>query len=117
MTPKTSVEQRVQTRVPLRIKVEYERLDDFLDDYAANLSLGGMFVASDEPLPVGSRIRLRFRLPGREDPVETFGEVRWVVAPGDPTGLASGMGVQFEALSPSDRRDVEGWLERSTREG
>jgi hypothetical protein len=65
-------------------------------------------------LPVGSRIRLRFRLPQREEPVETFGEVRWVVQPGDPAGLASGMGVQFDELSPPDRRDVERWLAAAT---
>jgi uncharacterized protein (TIGR02266 family) len=105
---RTRVEERVTTRVPTRVQVEYARLDDFLDDYAANLSIGGMFVACAHPLDVGARFRLKFRLPDRGRPVETFGEVRWIVKPGD--GPEPGMGVRFDELSPADRREVEAWL-------
>jgi type IV pilus assembly protein PilZ len=106
---RSTIEQRVASRVPIRVKVEYERLDDFLDDYTANVSLGGMFVRSDVPLPIGTRFRLRFRVPGRDKPVETFGTVTWVV-PEDHGGLVAGMGLKFDDLAPTDRRAVERWL-------
>jgi uncharacterized protein (TIGR02266 family) len=111
VTGRSTIEQRVQSRVPIRVKVEYERLDDFLDDYTANVSLGGMFVRTAEPLPEGTRFRLRFRVPGRDRPVETFGTVRWTVAPGAPHGLEAGMGIRFDELAPSDKRAVERWLD------
>lgn len=101
-------------RLPLKVKVSYEVLDDFLDDYTANVSLGGMFVKSDAPLPVGARFRLRFEVPGRDKPVDTTGEVRWVVEPGDPSGLSSGMGISFGPLSIADQRDVARWLAESS---
>jgi len=56
-------------RVPLRVKVEYDVLDDFLDDYTANISMGGMFVRSDTPMPLDTTFRIRFSLPGRATPL------------------------------------------------
>jgi type IV pilus assembly protein PilZ len=102
---KKSVEQRFTTRIPIRIIVEYASVAEFLEDYTSNLSLGGMFIKTDHPLDVGTRFRLRFRVPGRTRPVETYGEVRWVEGPPSP-----GMGVAFDDLGPTDLRDVEAWL-------
>lgn len=104
-----TVEQRVHTRIPIRVLVEYQRLDDFLADYTANVSLGGMFIATRQPLDLGTRFRLRFRIPDRPRPVETYGEVRWVVRPGE--GPEPGMGIRFDDLAPTDRRAVDEWLE------
>lgn len=102
---RTEVERRVESRVPIRVLVEYEKVDDFLADYSSNLSLGGMFIQTDDPLAVGTRFRLRLRLPDRPKPVEAYAEVRWVV----PTGGrgTAGMGVQFEDLAPADLKAVE----------
>lgn len=93
----------------VRIHVTYDTIDDFLDDYTSNVSIGGMFIEREEPLPRGTRFKLRFRVPNRDRPVETFGTVQWVVPPG--SGMTSGMGIAFDELSPSDRNDVEAWLE------
>ncbi len=103
-----SMEQRIATRIPIRMLVEYERLDDFLADYSANLSLGGMFIQTDKPLDIGTRFKLRLRIPGRTKPVETFGEVRWVVRKTD--GGTPGMGIEFDALTATDRKAVEAML-------
>lgn len=101
---------RTTARVPLRIKVEYACLDDFLDDYTANLSLGGMFVRTDTPMPVDTTFRIRFRLPDRISLIEATATVKWVVEPDDRAGLASGMGVAFDGLSASDERAIQRWL-------
>ena len=103
-----TIEQRAETRIPIRILVEYERLDDFLADYTANVSLGGMFIQTPSPLDVGTRFRLRLRIPGRARPVETYGEVRWRVRTDD--GPTAGMGIAFDVLMPGDLRAVEHWL-------
>ena len=104
----TQLEQRVETRVPIRMRVEYENLADFLDDYTSNLSLGGMFVHSRSPLAIGTRFRLRFRLPNREKPIETYGIVRWVT---EKIGhQPAGMGIQFDELKATDQKSIEVWL-------
>ena len=106
-----SIDQRSSSRVPIRILVEYEEVDDFLADYTSNLSLGGMYVQTDEPLVVGTRFRLRFRVPGRRKPVATYGEVRWSIPANNPSGLTPGMGIQFDALAPMDKKAVEEWMQ------
>lgn len=111
MAGKSSVEKRVSTRVPIRVQVEYESVDDFLADYSSNISLGGMFIQTDQPLDLGTRFRLRFKLPDRTKTVETFGVVRWVVPDDGTPGTVPGMGIQFDDLSSTDKRAVEKLLE------
>ncbi len=104
-----SVEKRITSRVPIRVLVEYTSIDDFLADYTSNVSLGGMFIGTDQPLPIGTRFRLRFRLPERAKTVETFGEVRWVIPVGESTD--AGMGIRFDELAPTDQKAIELFLE------
>ena len=98
-------------RVPIRVLVEYESVEDFLIDYTANMSIGGMFIQTRNPLPIGTRFRLRFRIPGRAKAVETLAEVRWVLKPEEAGPMKPGMGVQFEELTNDDRSAVESMLE------
>ena len=109
-----SIERRTNRRLPIRVMVEYETTDDFLIDYTANMSIGGMFIPTKEPLEMGTRFRMRFRLPDRKKPIETYAVVRWVVSAENPGMMQPGMGVQFDELGPKDFRDVQkliaGWV-------
>lgn len=90
--------------------MEYECLEDFLTDYSANLSVGGMFIETSRPLPLGTRLHLRFSLPGFSEPLDTEAEVRWVLDE-DATGpLPTGMGVRFEQMSAEDSEKIRGLL-------
>ena len=109
----TQIEQRVETRIPIRVRVEYTSMADFIDDYTSNISLGGMFVHSANPLAIGTRFKLRFRLPGREKPIETYAFVRWVADEKQAGKEHCGMGIQFDDLRPSDQRFIENWLNHS----
>ena len=100
-------ERRITRRIPARVLVEYETVEDFLIDYTANMSIGGMFIQTHTPLPVGTRFRLRFRIPGRPHPVETEAEVCWVLR-GEKGGVwQPGMGVRFDELSNEDHEAVQ----------
>jgi hypothetical protein len=63
----------------------------------ATLGLGGLFISTTEPPPVGDLIRLSFKVPGGEV------RARAVVRVSDE---GRGMGVEFTAMSPEAR----GWL-------
>lgn len=97
-------------RMPLRLQVEYRSLDEFLVDYTSNVSLGGIFIQTAEPLPVGTRFRLRLRIPGRKRAIETVGTVRWAMSVADAGPMNPGMGVQFDPLYPADVRAIERML-------
>ncbi len=67
------------------------------------LSLGGLFISTPEPLPVGSIVKLLFELP--EGDIRARGEVRHV-QPGQ------GMGVRFTFMGYEDRARLRHLLNR-----
>ena len=83
-------------RLPISVEVAYRTAGAFLMSYSINLSKGGIFLESPEPLPVGEHVSLRFDVPG-VGPLEVEGVVAWVRS-GSQDGLPDGMGIQFDAL-------------------
>ncbi|HEY7374807.1 MAG TPA: PilZ domain-containing protein [Polyangia bacterium] len=65
-----------------------------------NISLGGLYLVSATPLPIGTTVQLRFQLPTQPEPVEVAGDVRWVVKQG--AGDQSGIGIRFQGLRARD---------------
>jgi uncharacterized protein (TIGR02266 family) len=87
---------RQHERVALALEVEYRNAAAFLVAYSTNLSKGGMFVETEEPLPVGTEIAMRFAVPG-EPPIDVIGVVAWVQA--WRTELQPrGMGIRFDQM-------------------
>ena len=66
-----------------------------------NISLGGLYLESASPLPIGTTVQLRFQLPTQPEPVEVAGDVRWVVKKG-AAGNQSGIGIRFQGLRARD---------------
>jgi uncharacterized protein (TIGR02266 family) len=66
-----------------------------------NLSSGGVYLECETPLPIGSRVRLRFTLPGAGQ-VEAQGTVRhhrpFFVKEGKNERTLRGMGIAFERV-------------------
>jgi uncharacterized protein (TIGR02266 family) len=92
------IERRREPRHAIKIDVNYSFGESYLYSRSGNISEMGIFLLSNEPLARGTRIELRFAVPGEPDPLRVMGEVRWIVHPG--AGQEPGMGVQF--LDPTD---------------
>ena len=81
----------------------------FLDQFAHNISRGGMFLASEEVFPPGTVIRFQFLLEEEGEELEGTGIVSWVREEG--TRYAPrGMGIRFVELSPA----LKAWIRRIT---
>lgn len=97
-----SENQRQNPRIG--VNQEFESIDAFLSEYVTNISRGGIFIRSKNPLPVGTRVQLRFTV--ILDDIETIegeGEVvRVEQTPGN-----TGMGVSFKQLTPASQRIVD----------
>jgi uncharacterized protein (TIGR02266 family) len=80
----------------------------FYAGLSMDVSKGGLFVATYQPLPVGTDLRLFFVLPDGTA-IEAPGTVRWKrEAQGtDPPG----MGIAFRKLSPPARRAIDRYCE------
>jgi type IV pilus assembly protein PilZ len=98
-------------RRTVRILVDYVSDRGVRCDYATTLGAGGLFVETEEPLPAGARMKLRFRLPGGELLHEIEGRVTWSRTGAEPTrgAHAPGMGIQFTNSAASSKlaRELE----------
>jgi type IV pilus assembly protein PilZ len=106
-----NAESGTTRRMPVKIRVEYGHIEDFLVDYTSNHTIGGMFIKTDRPLAVGANFLLRFQLPGGGRAIETEARVRWTLPVDVAAPMTPGMGVCFEELSAEDKSQVELLLE------
>ena len=84
------------------INKEFESFDAFVAEYVTNISRSGVFVRTRKPLPVGTKVNLRFTV--LMDEVETVGGVGEVVRVHDDP---PGMGVVFTELSSYSKGIIE----------
>ena len=84
------------------INKEFESFDAFIHEYVTNISRRGAFVKSAEPLPIGTKVNLRFTVIMDDiETIEGIGEV--VRVQEDPPG----MGVVFTELSQYSKHLIE----------
>jgi len=93
-----SVERRSEFRFPVEVPVEYFKPDDSrILSYALDLSKGGTFISSDDPLGMGGRFGLDLTIPVDYESSKIFGTegtVAWnKVQPFKSE--SNGMGVKF----------------------
>lgn len=92
-----AVENRQYPRIKFVTQVEHESGTSL--GLSKDISVGGIFVTSSDPLPEGSQVKLRFHMDDGGPIIEALAEVRFVVE-------KVGMGLRFLNLSPRDRHRV-----------
>ncbi len=78
-------ERRDSDRVPIRLLVRDAALGGSFEPYEGNLALGGVWFDAFHP-PVGSRVELRFLVPGSPGEIQAVGEVLRISREGDRFG-------------------------------
>jgi type IV pilus assembly protein PilZ len=93
-------DQRAAERVDVSWAVDCETDETFLYASITNISQMGIFVRTNEPLAVGTVVRLRFTPPGGAEPFSSRGRVQWVNRVHTfGENLNPGMGVMFLNLT------------------
>ena len=97
-------DRRRHDRAPVAILVQFRfsTFEDFLAEYATNLSPGGMFIHTAAPREVGEVIYLQFSLKDGSRLIEGMARVARVAPPPEP-----GMGVAFLDLDAASKALVE----------
>lgn len=97
----------VRRRDPrLVVNREFRSVEEFVAEYVSNISRSGAFIRTDDPLPIGTRVQLRFTLLLEEiETIEGEGEVVRVVKAGPRT--KPGMGVVFTSLNAYSKQLIE----------
>jgi type IV pilus assembly protein PilZ len=103
---RSGIERREHQRFDTSVAVDYASGDTFLFAYLTNISAMGIFIRTEDPLAVGTRLRLRFHV-DESDPLVLEGEVAWI-NPVRTKGenINPGMGVRFIQLTPERREQV-----------
>jgi len=102
-------DRRGATRIPLEAEIvlEFKDMDEMLSELSRNVSLGGIFIGTYDPQPVGSFFRFELNVGAAQPFLAGSAEVIWVRAqefavPGKPAG----MGARFVDLEGESRARI-----------
>lgn len=100
--------QGKRTPVTLKIKFKSETLEQFIERYAVDVSQGGIFIRTKEPLSVGTQMKFEFQLRDASPLIAGEGTVVWT-RENDPSrpAIAPGMGVRFDRLLEGSQQVLE----------
>lgn len=98
-------------RIPCHTEIYFDGPEGQMLGLSRDLSNSGLFVETHDQLPEGMRLGLRFSLPVSQEEVHIVGRVaRRVVAGGLQGSSISGLGIEFERFSDTDRGRIERFL-------
>ncbi|MGI9591299.1 MAG: PilZ domain-containing protein [Myxococcota bacterium] len=112
--------RRVEARIPVRISTIEPERDPWTgrpffratEDTSGNISEGGAFVHTAEPLKPGRRVLVEFQLPDGA-PIEAIGRIAWtkrVLAP-DARDREAGVGIEFMGGVPEQLDELHAFLD------
>lgn len=98
-------------RYEVNIEVDCSTRDMFLANRVTNISTGGLFMETHNPLPLQSEVLLTLRLPEINATIQTKGRVIWTydIRKGT-TRLLPGTGIKFTKMSLEHQRLLEKYI-------
>lgn len=105
--------------ITLRIRFKSASLDEFIARYGADVSPGGIFIRTKQPVEVGTTLQFDFSLADGAPLLVGTGTVAWV-RESDPARANNipGMGLRFDKLSPESQHTHQMILaEKARKEG
>lgn len=109
------IEQQADPRYKARIAIfngpDQRRI---ISNYSVNMSTGGMFIETENFLPVDTLLTVKFKLPGNDAIISCNARVAWTNEPGNQRklNLPPGMGLQFIDLSLHDLHLIRDYLHK-----
>jgi two-component system chemotaxis response regulator CheY len=108
-----TLNKRKAARSPVKLEVFYgenEMLTDYTAGYTFNVSVGGLFLETNDPLSLGKSLKIKLYLPDNDHPTHCQGRVAWVNLPLSPirSDHPPGMGVEF--LNLDEERQLQEFL-------
>ena len=97
--------RRGSPRVVLGIPVAYRFGNTIAAALTLNLSKGGVAIRTMSPLPAGSKVKVRFRLPGSKRDIEGESRISW-------SDRRVGMGLQFERVESADQSAIDEFVDQ-----
>jgi uncharacterized protein (TIGR02266 family) len=106
-TPAPVIARRQAYRVPFVVEVNIKSDHTFWTGFTHNLSSGGVFLASEKSLPLGSIVQFEMRLSEEGETTLVSAQVRWYRQENAIEGEPGGMGLQFINLDDALRSRID----------
>jgi len=110
-------EKRISPRKTLKTRVVFEDefSEGFLTFLSTDISLSGIFIESEIPLQIGTRVFLKFSLYEGDPPIQVSGVIARLIArrrgPGRRKGgFKTGIGIRFLGLLSEDLNRIERFI-------
>lgn len=109
--------KRSTRRVPCQISMSIRNGEQVYNSKTLDISHGGIFLATDEPLEIGTLIDMSFQIPSSPRPVNAVGKVAWVEKAPDGVSVTgrAGVGVKFSKIDPADLQLIVDYVNRVAR--
>ena len=112
-------ERRVHPRITVKIPIIFRVLDDQEEinntfewrkrvkhRHTLDVSLGGMCIMTDQPLPEGSILNLEITIPEAQGKLKAMAEVVW--------SNETGGGIRFLAMNENDKKSLKDYLAKAS---
>jgi uncharacterized protein (TIGR02266 family) len=104
------VHRRKQPRFVVNLDISLRSESNFWVASADNLSETGVFIATKELKPIGSKIEITIRLPPPFGINWTLGQVRWIRETTSGSEAPLGMGIRFDPIAPESQAAIRAFL-------
>ena len=95
---------RENPRRPCLINANYRIHGRDFKNYILDISIGGVFIETDQILPVGKQMMLKFSLPTHSQPFTLTGKIAW--------SSPRGFGLKFDDMTPQQGVILKNFVEQ-----
>lgn len=100
-------------RAPTEIQVDLSSLGTYQLTKMINISAGGAFICHEDIKPIGTIIKISFKLPSDPKAIETQAKVAWSYKQaGKSRNSSTGMGVEFIEIKTEDQNRIQEYIQQ-----
>ena len=100
----TEISMRENPRKPCLINANYKIQDQNFKSYILDISIGGVFIETNEKFPVGQKMMLKFSLPHHPQPFTLSGKIAW--------SSPRGFGLRFDEVTTQQGDMLKSFVEQ-----
>jgi len=102
---------RTEPRFKKTISLTYRDRQSFIKAYTDNISKGGLYIKTNNPLKQDEELLLKLQLPGLSEPLKINCAVAWSrKKDGDTDNGHSGMGIKFLEITEKDKQVLRQYI-------
>jgi len=100
----TETSMRENPRKPCLINATYKIQDRDFKSYILDISIGGVFIETNQKFPAGQKMTLNFSLPDHPQPFTLAGKIAW--------SSPRGFGLKFEKMTPQQGDRLKSFVDQ-----